>query len=120
MPVSIDIGRATWSNYENGHSEPDIDKIIGIAEFFGVSIDDLLTVDLGANVHLIGKSGTGKNGKNVHLNVHANVRDTQNNIVQEEEMGLNPPPKDEVNWLILQGVNAIGEDMAKIKGKLGI
>jgi len=120
MPVRIDVGRATWSNYENGHSEPEIDKIIGIAEYFGVSIDDLLTVDIGANVHLNGKDGEGKNGKNVHLNVHANVLDTQNSLVEEEETPLLKPEKEQVNWLILQGVNALGEDMAKLKQKLGI
>jgi len=73
MPNHIDIQRATWSNYENGVTEPDISKLIGISDLFGVTIDELIRVDLSKNVHLNENKDEKNNGKNVHLNVHPNV-----------------------------------------------
>lgn len=101
MPALIAVGRATWSNYENGLTEPDFDKLIGIAKFFKVSIDDLLTVDIGAQEH-------------------ANTAEKENSIVQEPEVPYEHAKKEQVNWLILQGINTIGENVTKIKEKLGI
>ena len=101
MPALIAVGRATWSNYENGLTEPDFDKLIGIAKFFKVSIDDLLTVDIGAQEH-------------------ANTAEKENSMVQEPEAPYENAKKEQVNWLILQGINNIGENVTKIKEKLGI
>ncbi len=42
MPDILDIQRSTWSNYENGATEPPIETIIKIAHFFGISLDDLM------------------------------------------------------------------------------
>lgn len=55
----IGISGATWSDYENQKTEPKINKLIEISEFFGVDLDGLLTVDLSENVHLIGKTADG-------------------------------------------------------------
>ena len=101
MPALIDIGRATWSNYENGLTEPDFDKLIGIAKLFKVSIDDLLTVDIGANTLFTSS-------------------DKESSMVQEPEAPYETEKKEQVNWLILQGINNIGENVVKIKEKLGI
>ncbi|MGV8094382.1 MAG: helix-turn-helix domain-containing protein [Mangrovibacterium sp.] len=38
--------RTTWSSYENGVSQPDIDGILRIASFFGISVTELLEEDL--------------------------------------------------------------------------
>lgn len=46
MPGILNIKATTWSNYENGITEPDITTLIRISKFFEVSLDDLLTVDL--------------------------------------------------------------------------
>ena len=39
---SLGIKRTTLANYENGVSEPDIDKIKEIANFFGKTLDELM------------------------------------------------------------------------------
>ncbi|GAB2831023.1 helix-turn-helix domain-containing protein [Ferruginibacter profundus] len=95
MPGFVGIGRATWSNYENGLTEPDFDKLIGIARFFKVSIDDLLTTD-----------------------IEFNAAHNENNVVNEPQADY--AKKEQVNWLILQGINTLGEDIGKIKEKLGV
>jgi transcriptional regulator with XRE-family HTH domain len=46
IPDLIGISRATWSDYENSRTEPKIEVIINISEFFGISIDDLLKKNL--------------------------------------------------------------------------
>lgn len=42
LAESINIGRVSVSNYENGDRTPDVDLIIMFADFFGVSADYLL------------------------------------------------------------------------------
>ena len=49
----IKIKRTTWNNYESGKSEPDIDTILRIANFFGVDLETLLVADLSKNEHLV-------------------------------------------------------------------
>ena len=39
---ALGISRATYSNYESGLRSPDPDMLIKIAEFYGVSVDELL------------------------------------------------------------------------------
>jgi len=46
MPNLIGIARTTWSSYEIGASEPNIDNILRISHFFRISTTDLLEVDL--------------------------------------------------------------------------
>jgi len=38
--------RSTWSNYENGITNPSIDDLITISNFLGVTLDDLIMNDL--------------------------------------------------------------------------
>jgi phage repressor protein C with HTH and peptisase S24 domain len=42
----LGIKRSTLASYESGHSEPTFDRIINIAHFFEVEIDDLMTKDM--------------------------------------------------------------------------
>ena len=51
----INIKRTTWNNYEAGKSEPDIDTILRIANFFEIDLETLLVKDLSKNQHLISK-----------------------------------------------------------------
>ena len=51
----IKIKRTTWNNYESGKSEPDIDTILRISNFFGVDLETLLVTDLSKNEHLVSK-----------------------------------------------------------------
>jgi transcriptional regulator with XRE-family HTH domain len=45
LPV-CGITRSTWSNYETGQTQPDVETIVKISGIFGVSIDDLILKDL--------------------------------------------------------------------------
>ena len=40
--------RSTWSNYENGISDPSIDDLVKISSFFGVSVGEIVQEDLEA------------------------------------------------------------------------
>jgi transcriptional regulator with XRE-family HTH domain len=46
MLNNLGFPRTTWSSYENGVSQPDIDGILRIASFFGISVAELLEKDL--------------------------------------------------------------------------
>lgn len=46
MVLHVGSSRTTWSNYENRITEPSVDILIRIARYFGVTLDDLLTIDL--------------------------------------------------------------------------
>ena len=46
MQARTGILRSTWSNYENGHTEPSFETLKTIADFFQVGIDDLLMKEL--------------------------------------------------------------------------
>jgi transcriptional regulator with XRE-family HTH domain len=51
----INIKRTTWNNYESGKSEPDIDTILRISNFFEVDLETLLVKDLSKDQHLVSK-----------------------------------------------------------------
>ncbi|MGN6493543.1 MAG: helix-turn-helix domain-containing protein [Agriterribacter sp.] len=46
MQAHCGISRATWSNYENGNTEPDILSLVKIAAVFDLSLDDLILTEL--------------------------------------------------------------------------
>ena len=50
--------RSTWSNYENGITNPSIDDLITISNFLGVTLDDLIMNDLHAREPSSGKLHT--------------------------------------------------------------
>jgi len=56
--------RTTWSNYETGYAFPAIDDLLGIASFFGVTLYELIQIDISKDVRLIerlvGKGNTAK------------------------------------------------------------
>ena len=42
VSAATGIPRSTFTDWKNGRSVPKIEKIIKIAEFFGVSVDELV------------------------------------------------------------------------------
>lgn len=46
LAESLGVKRSTMSNYERGHTEPDIATLISISRYFGISIDDILLRNL--------------------------------------------------------------------------
>ena len=39
---ALNVARTTFANYENGHCEPNIELLIKLANFFNISIDELV------------------------------------------------------------------------------
>jgi transcriptional regulator with XRE-family HTH domain len=90
------ITRATWHNYENANTQPEIDTILKIAKEFKVNVGELLETELG------------KKEENDTLSV-VNEDDTlQSNM------------KDEIDLLILRQLNTLVTDVTLIKQKLGL
>lgn len=46
MKEKIGVTGATWSNYENNVSRPDIHKLLTISNFFGYTMNELMELDL--------------------------------------------------------------------------
>lgn len=49
MKPLLGIGNTTWSNYENGVSEPAIPLLIKISKYFGVTLDELIAGDISSH-----------------------------------------------------------------------
>lgn len=65
MPDIVGIGRGTWSDYENGRTEPNIEGLIKISTLFGISIDDLVKTNVEEEIakgNISSKSDADKNG----------------------------------------------------------
>ena len=43
VAADLNISRSTYSSYETGAREPSLDMLIKIADYFGLSIDDMLS-----------------------------------------------------------------------------
>jgi transcriptional regulator with XRE-family HTH domain len=59
MQEKTGVKRQTWSNWENEVAQPSVEDISLVAQFFGVTIDDLIKVDM-ENVHPMGTDDSGK------------------------------------------------------------
>lgn len=44
--IALDVKRSSWSGYENGSAEPNLDLLIRVSEYFKISTDKLLKHDL--------------------------------------------------------------------------
>lgn len=118
MPDLTGVSRVTWSNYENGNTEPDIATLLNISKAFNVSIDYILKEDLALNVHLIENDEEKNNGKNVHLNVHPNVSEAENNMINDPALPYAIAKKGQLDLLILKQLNIIADDVKEMKAKL--
>ena len=72
LALAIGVSRQTLSKYETGESVPDIERVMAIADVFGVSIDDLVNFDSSAvgaptppprGKHLFGMVKVGERGQ---------------------------------------------------------
>ena len=91
IAASVDVGRSTWTGYESGFSQPNISGLLKIAEFFDITISDLLEKDLSI-VDVNTKSSIIDKLQNVEVNVDGNVDPSSNNEVNEGSVGYNKPP----------------------------
>lgn len=105
MEQYVQITRATWSNYENNITQPSLDKLVDIAKFFGITIDDLLLKDLAQTVD---ESGEGKkSGFTVPRAITYKQTASPDYVVNEnEEITL---------WYLLKEMKEIRKDLDNIK-----
>jgi len=75
----VGVTSSTWSNYEVGKSEPNIESIVKISTELGVSIDSLLKAD----VSLIAKQLIKKKRENASLNASLSVSLNDSSRVKE-------------------------------------
>lgn len=52
MESKTGCSRTTWSNYENGISEPSVTTLVNISHFFGTTLDELVLKDFSMDTHL--------------------------------------------------------------------
>ena len=57
--------RNTWSNWENGKSEPNIENLLKIVDFFDIGVEELITSDLSKGKVMTGQADpkTAEKGK---------------------------------------------------------
>ena len=46
MQPCLGISRTTWSNYENGKTNPAVEDLVRFSKFFGITLDELILHDL--------------------------------------------------------------------------
>lgn len=69
----LNVTQSTYSSYENGRTQPNIENIILLSNYFDVSIDELLTRDLrnegkkiGASIQQTNNGGIGNTNNIIH------------------------------------------------------
>ena len=75
MAEKLEIPRATYQSYENGRNQPNIETLIKMADFFGVSVDTLI----GHDAKIVDLQTVSKNQKYIIEKVV--------NILTDEEVG---------------------------------
>jgi transcriptional regulator with XRE-family HTH domain len=72
IKAAIGIERTTWNNYETGVSNPNLEGLVSIAKYFGVSEHDLLHTDLKKLAHPIAKKSDTEKTENRTPNITPN------------------------------------------------
>ena len=97
----IKKGQTTIGNWENGISEPNLDELLVISNFFDIPLDPLVKVDL-AEVNSNHRSATG-------VSPYDHTSDPSP-LVRE---------KDDKLSFVLQEIQFLREEMEKIHARLG-
>ncbi len=87
IPAILGFPQSSWSNWENGKNNPDIDTLISISNFFEVSLDDLVKTDLQASGQVIVDKSLPKKNKikpllESYTELLANLQKTQPELSQ--------------------------------------
>lgn len=89
---TIGLKRSTICLYENGNSEPSLEKIIKLAHYFSVSIDDLLLKDLRPQSPIFARNLKYLRGqKGINQNVMADVLKLTQSTIANWEAGKREP-----------------------------
>jgi transcriptional regulator with XRE-family HTH domain len=97
----IKKGQTTIGNWENGISEPNLDELLVISNFFDIPLDTLIKVDL-AESNSIHRAG----GRSVSPYDHA---EESSPVVRETDDRLN---------YVLQEIKSLREDMERLNARI--
>lgn len=104
------ITKSTFSDWKNGRSKPKNEKLQKIADYFGVSVEYLMT----------GKDTTTQSGKNLNAKAQRDIKDilsnTERMLKQDGLMFNGQPASQEAIDSILSAMK-IGMEMAKEKNR---
>lgn len=88
---ALGLSRSTYANYENGDNAPKSDKLTNIVRFFGVTLDELLNVDLRqGNLNEIGAEAKNANFSNPKGNVTGNLTGKNRQFLQLSDDHIEP------------------------------
>lgn len=119
LALHLGVSQTTVGNWQNDKSQPNASDLLGIKQYFGISIDDLLELDIEkgkliseevvsnfrAKGNLKGK-GIGKlNRQNVSQNYDSGV--PHNAITEEDKI---------TNWLLLNELKNISQRLGGVEG----
>jgi transcriptional regulator with XRE-family HTH domain len=107
----IGKGQTTIGNWENGISEPNLDELLLLSNYFDTPLDILIKIDLAQTnwkVEPGGKPEDGKTGKGVDYD-HAGARES---MVEDRGMG-----KEGLQY-VLQEIKAIREEIERINSRI--
>ena len=91
MAEKTGIKRNTWSNWENEVAQPGVEDIFMIAQFFDISIDDLIKEDLETRVQLTPSPGMSK--KRAKSTAKSTSISTSNLVEEPAPKGWSRVPK---------------------------
>jgi transcriptional regulator with XRE-family HTH domain len=106
MQSRVEISRATWSNYENGVTEPPFDKLIEIAKFFRISLDQLLLHDLSEE-----EAPQPLKSQETPISERKRYDDSTGDSPESQEN------EETTLWYLLREIKAIRKDMDKLRKK---
>lgn len=119
---AVNKRQSTIANWENEDSEPDLTDLIGINQYFGISLDDLVFTDL-SSVHLIEKQVVSNDRVLVHLSVHPDVHQSGQKADSKGKKTVIIDPSSGKDFKILSIIEEVTQklsqarDLIDLKGK---
>lgn len=134
----IGIKKGTFSNYENGKTEPNLETLISISKFLGIDLNSLVCIDLSTEdntffkykptdrfsssdfnpsmcteeLEILKKIKTGE--ENAHLNAHLNAHPSQNINVDSTKSNKKEKEDSSLNHLVESLIEQLKEQSEEI------
>ena len=105
---SLGMTRTTYANYESSGPEPDFDSLLSISNFYGVSVDDILSRNLELENYLQGANGESRSANPLYAGEpHYDTNDIMISMLADRQ--------ETAIWYLLKAVREIREDMSQLK-----
>lgn len=89
--TALGLSRSTYANYENGDNAPKSDKLTSIVRYFGISLDQLLNVDLRqGNLNEKAEGAKNANFGNPKGNVSGNLTGENRQFLELSDTQIEP------------------------------